>query len=59
MRVVPGLEKITITANVDGELEIVQTGWNGEDDSPAIVIPLPYVSLFIKALEEVAKEAQG
>jgi hypothetical protein len=59
MKTVPGMEKITVTLNVDGEVEIVQTGWNGEDDSPAIVIPVAYLGFFIKALEEVAAEAQG
>lgn len=59
MKMVPGLEKITVSLNNDGEVEIVQTGWNGDDDSPAIVIPVQYVDFFLKAVEEVAKEAQG
>jgi len=58
MRAVPGLEKINITLNTEGELEIAQA-WSGCEDAAVIVIPLPYVDLFIQAVQEVAKETQG
>lgn len=58
MKVIPGIEKIIISLTTEGEIEIAQT-WAGADDSPTIVLPLQYVDFFVKAVEEVAKEAQG
>jgi hypothetical protein len=58
MKVIPGIEKIVISLTTEGEIEICQT-WDGADDSPTIVIHPQYVDLFVKAIEEVAKEAQG
>lgn len=57
MKTVPGMERIDVTVNDDGAIEIVQASWTGE--VVTITVPDEYVELFIKAVEGAQKEAQG
>lgn len=57
MRTVPGMERIDVSVNEDGAIEIVQSSWTGE--VVTITVPNEYVELFIAAVEGAKKEAQG